>query len=98
MSRRTHGSRFAGGYQFPRTDSVQLIRGTVIRRDTLHNGGTLTVTPLEGGRRKVFEVRAEWDERRPDGGIVTVCSAYHAYDEVEVRDCMRRLEAQARGA
>jgi len=47
----TAGSRFHGGYQFPRTAHAPARRGAPIERWTSPNGRIrLEVSPLEGGR------------------------------------------------
>lgn len=94
MSQR-YGPRWFGDYQFPSTDSAQLSRGRIVEERRLENGGRITVTPLEGTRRRKWEVRAEWTVH-PDGQPPrTIVETAHADDELDVRMTMRRLEARA---
>jgi hypothetical protein len=90
--RRTYGPRFSGGYQFPRTNSARLTRGEPIRREELGAGAHVTVTPLTGGRKKVFEVCAFYEDQ--PGRWVQ--HAYIAEDELEAREWFERLVRKAR--
>lgn len=60
-----HGSRFTGGYQFPRTDSATLVRQAPILRE--HAVGPLRadveLVPLTGSSRgTLFDLAASWTE------------------------------------
>lgn len=88
-ARLTYGSRFEGGYQFPRTDSVRLTRGDPIRVERVTGGGSIEVVPLRGGRRRIFEITATYELP----GRVTVQSSTFCYDELEVAVELRRLIA-----
>lgn len=83
----SYGPRFSGGYQFPRTDSARYTRGEPIRRQAFANGASVTITPLTGGRRKIFEVCASYEEE-PRRWVQHV---YNAVDELEARAWFERF-------
>jgi hypothetical protein len=80
----THGSRFAGGYQFPATSSAPLKRGRPVRAETLPNGYVIEIVPLEGGRAPQWDVCYR-HEKRGDYGMNVV------HSEAEARDAFERF-------
>jgi hypothetical protein len=70
-----YGSRFAAGYQFPRTDSVGLTRGKPVREAGPLPGpwrATVAVVPMLGGRPNVFSVEAVWSHAETgDSGSIS---------------------------
>lgn len=83
---KTYGPRFVDGYQMPRASSARLSRGSPIRVEQLGGGAFAQITPLAGGRERVFDVHGEWTVEG-----VTVTSSYLASDELEARAEFVRL-------
>jgi hypothetical protein len=83
-----HGSRFSGGYQFPRTPAASLKRERAIERE--ENVGpsraTVELVPLTGGRSIVYDLCARWSglremevERGPAGPVRAAIPASQAW-------------------
>lgn len=84
---KTYGPRFSAGYQFPRTSSARLSRGEPIVSETIPGVGTVEIVPLEGGRRRQWDVCAVWTTREGDGKS----STFIATDELQARAEFARL-------
>lgn len=93
-ARLTYGSRFSGGYQFPRTDSAQLERLPAMRVEKLAGGAFAQIVPLTGGRRTLYDVCGQWTARGAGGEAVNVSSSYIATDQLEAAAEFQKLIRQ----
>jgi hypothetical protein len=83
----TYGPRNSGGYQFPRTDAARLTRERPIRRQEIPGVGVVEIVPLSGGRRRQWDVCAQWKDHEGNG----LASTYIATDELEASTQFAKL-------
>lgn len=91
-ARPTRGSRFSGGYQFPRTDQQSYRRERPLRVVALLGGACAEIVPLVGsGGRLMFDVCGRWTARGGDGEPVHVSSSTIVLDQLEATVEFTRL-------